>query len=409
MKLDYEVEQKFDSFDFQNSRFLLAFSGGPDSVYLLWMLFLYYKNELNKHILLCYINYHDSPFVTKEEEIVFYYINKFQLPYQKYDVFYDKKQDKNFEEWARDYRYSLFKKIVEENHLKGVITAHQKTDVVETYLLQKQRNNLPLYYGLKEKNDLYGLSIYRPLLSVSKKELTERLDIESIPYYFDITNTNLKKKRNKIRSELKEEEINFYFLKIKEENNRLKEYQNVFSSNPFGMNFSLYESKEEEFRKRYCFFLLDSLPIKERREALGKEMADFLKKKAAGKLKLNDDIFLYRTSSYFFLHKDFQKINYQFEFNEKKEYDTPFFSIDLSHIEKFNLKKLPVIIRNRKDNDKISTDLPTKDVKKALQKQGVPFYLWDCYPVFEQEGKIICVPFYKDILNKKIPLVLKFF
>ena len=60
----------------KEKRYLLAFSGGPDSVYLLLALARIYSSELKNHIALIYVNYHDSPFVNEEEEIVFYYQKK---------------------------------------------------------------------------------------------------------------------------------------------------------------------------------------------------------------------------------------------------------------------------------------------------------------------------------------------
>ena len=114
MKLSNEIKEEFDHFDFQNHRYLLAYSGGPDSVYLLWMLAIYYQDKLNEHIAICYINYHDSPFVDQEEKLVYSYVERFQIKIYKDDVYYHKEKDKNFEEWARNYRYNLFEKIVKE-------------------------------------------------------------------------------------------------------------------------------------------------------------------------------------------------------------------------------------------------------------------------------------------------------
>ena len=83
--------------------------------------------------------------------------------------------------------------------------------------------------------------------------------------------------------------------------------------------------------------------------------------------------------------------------------------IDLSDLSKFNLKALPVTIRNAKKDDIIDTDLPTKNVYDFLKKQQVPAFLYPAYPVFLVNNKIKCVPFYKDLKEHKIPLELFFF
>lgn len=408
MKLNKDIQSDFESLIDRKKKYLLAFSGGPDSVYLLWMLSLYFGKNLPDHILLCYINYHDSPFVDEEESLVDRYIKDFQLSYIKNDVFYDEKKDKNFEEWARDYRYDLFLSIVKEKNLEAVLTAHQKTDVVETYLLQKQRGNLPLYYGLRKDNVLYGLRIIRPLLSITKEALTMELDREKIPYYFDITNTNPKKQRNSIRMKLKEEEIQSISMDIRKDNERIERLYHEFENYLDGMSFSIYDALDEEAEKRYCFFLLDHIQVLVKREGYGKLLHDFLKRKENGQLRI-EDIICYRTKDRFFFSENLDAVSYSYTYDKEGYYENRYFSIDLDDPSMFNLKGLPVTIRNYHDGDRISTNLPTKDVRKALQKQSVPFYLIHSYPVFVQDDRIVCVPFFKDIKDKKIPLKLKLF
>lgn len=391
-----------------NRKYLLAFSGGPDSVYLLLQLHLLYKSELNKHISIVYINYHDSKYVDREETIVMHYCKLYNLQLYKQDVVFPKRKNLNFEEWARKYRYHLFKKIVKEDHFDALLTAHQRTDVIETYLLQKQRNNLPLYYGLKRENVLLGMKVLRPLLYISKKELTDELDSLSLPYYDDITNKNLKKKRNYIRSELNDSSFPSIEKEIEAKNKYISDLYTKFSSYKSGMSFKEYTTLNEEEKRRYSFYLLDILNIKREREKLGKFIFDFLKKHDYGSLSLAKGYVLYRKQDSFFIYEDISKINYSYVFSKARKYRTKYFDIDLSDITKFNLKKLPVTVRNNKENDCISTDYHIKEVKKFLDKQGVPNYLQPLYPVFIVDSEIVCVPFYIDIKKKKIPFAFKF-
>ena len=99
-------------------------------------------------------------------------------------------------------------------------------------------------------------------------------------------------------------------------------------------------------------------------------------------------------------------ITYSFTYHQKKIYKNKYFTIDLTDISKFNLVSLPVTIRNAEKDDLIDTDLPTKNVYAFLKKQQVPAFLYPAYPVFLVNNKIKCVPFYKDIKQKKIPLEL---
>lgn len=399
---------KFDELDFRNQKFLLAFSGGGDSVYLLWQLALYYQEELNKHIYLCYINYHDSEFVDIEEKLVHKYIKQYDLTYFQIDTQFNKEIDKNFEDWARYFRYNEFAKIIKQEHLDGLLTAHQKTDLVETYILQKKRNNYPRYYGLNEISYLKDIKIIRPILNISKKELTNELITHNIEFYDDITNKDPHKARTLVRNELDSEELlDRYIKEIDSLNSSLNDMYQKFSLYEKGISFKNYDSFNEEEKKRYCFYLLKHYLKKDDVEGYGKRTFDFVKKQINGSLKLDENLFIYKTKEYFFIEKDLSKVNYEFTFNEKKIYENEYFKIDLTDLSRFNNVSLPLVIRNYHEEDTLSTALVVKDVKKFLRKQGVPSYLIYIYPIFICSNKIKCVPFYKDINDKKVPITLK--
>lgn len=394
--------------ELKEGRFLLAFSGGPDSVYLLYRLSLLYKEKLNKRIALCYIDYHDSPYVGKEEEIVKFYVEKYQLKLYKDDAYYDAKENHNFEEWAREYRYDLFSEIIKENGYKALLTAHQKTDDAETYLLQKKRNNHPLHYGLNTVTSLKGMTVLRPLLSISKKELTDELDDNHLPYYDDITNNDISKERNRFRKELKEEEIDIIITQLKADNNRLEKLYNLFENYQNGMSFSSFDSLKEEEKQRYCFYLLDSHSIKKGREGIGKRMMDFLRRKGNKEFRIDDSLTLYRTKDEFFLSVPFEKLSYEYQINEPCLIDNEYFEADLNDIASFNIKSFPITIRNYKEGDIISTNLGIKDASLFLRKQDVPLYLYPLYPVFVKDDRIFFIPFYQDIKKNKIPFKLNY-
>lgn len=394
--------------ELKEGKFLLAFSGGPDSVYLLYRLSLLYKEKLNERIALCYIDYHDSPYVDKEEEIVKFYVDKYQLKLYKDDVHYDAIKDHNFEEWAREYRYDLFSKIIKENEYKALLTAHQKTDDAETYLLQKKRNNYPLHYGLNTVTSLKGMTVLRPLLSISKKELTDELDENHLPYYDDITNNDIRKERNRFRKELKEEKIDSIITRLNDANNRLEKLYNLFENYQNGMDFSFFDSLKEEEKQRYCFYLLDSHSIKKRREGIGKGMLDFLRRKGNKEFRIDDSLTLYRTKDEFFLSIPFEKLSYEYQIKEPCLIDNEYFQADLNDISSFNIKGFPITIRNYKEGDIISTNLGIKEASLFLRKQDVPLYLYPLYPVFVKDDKIFYIPFYQDIKKNKIPFKLNY-
>ena len=386
--------------------YLLAFSGGGDSVYLLLCLHEVFKDSLPEFVQLAYVNYHDSPFVDNEEDIIHYYASLFHLKLHQVDTEFVKEVHKNFEDWARVFRYQLFQDVCKKEGLEGVFCAHHLSDSVETYLIQKERNILPLHYGLSQESVVKGVKVFRPLLSVTKREMASYLNENHILYYDDPTNHDDHTKRNQIRKVLTEEDIHRYEKEIEIENDKLKTLYHQFEQYHDGMDFSTYDNLNENEKLRYIFFLL--APVKStRKEGICKDAYEFLKKQDSNSLSLNQKYTLYKDRLGFFLSIDTRSIHYCYTLDKAQFYSFPEFDIDLSDISLFNLKKLPVTIRNYQEGDNLSTDLPTKDVKRHLQKQGVPFYGIPIYPVFLTDDKIQCVPFYKDLKEGKVPMKMK--
>ena len=280
--------------------------------------------------------------------------------------------------------------------------------MVETYLLQKERGNLPLYYGLKEETALFSFPLIRPILEVSKKEIIEELQREKILFYDDITNQDLTRKRNSLRVSMREEEISSYLSLIEQENQKLCSLYQSFQEHQQGMTFSCYESFSEEEKRRYCFYLLDCHRVKKGKEGIGKRMYDFLKRKAFLSLMITPSLTLYKTEDSFFLSYPFEKLSYSYTFHQKKRYQTKYFTIDLSDPSQFNIKQLPVTIRNYHPKDQMETKMKIKDVEEFLKRQGVPKIYQPLFPVIIENDNIIATPFYCDIKKKKIPLVLTY-
>mgnify|MGYP000778782842 FL=1 len=158
----------------------VAFSGGPDSIFLTEGLI-----KLGYKPLLIYINYHDSPTVYIEEKIVKQYsqINKLKLIEHEVNI----PDNVNFEDEARKIRYKFFSDVIKNHPNKFILTAHHKNDDIETMILQINRNNIVDYYGLKEKNDIFGVTVIRPILNYTKLEIIEYLTKNNISFYDDPT------------------------------------------------------------------------------------------------------------------------------------------------------------------------------------------------------------------------------
>lgn len=118
--------------------------------------------------------------------------------------------DKNgIEASARSARYAALGELCRQHSVPLLLTAHHQDDQVETVLLQMLRGaGLPGLSGMDEMNaapELLGdatLLVARPLLSLTRTELTEQTLQNAIAHIEDESNQNLHHPRNALRNEV---------------------------------------------------------------------------------------------------------------------------------------------------------------------------------------------------------------
>lgn len=100
---------------------------------------------------------------------------------------------------ARELRYAHFKNLCKDMGAGGVCVGHHQDDSVETILINLVRSTgIHGLTGIAPKNDY----IYRPLLCVSRKEITDYLQNIQQNYITDSTNLVPDVQRNKMRLEV---------------------------------------------------------------------------------------------------------------------------------------------------------------------------------------------------------------
>lgn len=171
----------------------------------------------------CHINYHHRDTADRDENIIREYCKKNKLELYVFDYVESKG---NFQEAARNFRYDCFRKLVDEHKLDGVLVAHHKDDLIETYLMQKERGQVS-YYGLREAVTVRGVRVIRPLLNKTKAELIE-YDIQNgIEYGVDESNLSDDYKRNRIRhsivEKMSDDDKNDIVHEIEIKNDKLKQ------------------------------------------------------------------------------------------------------------------------------------------------------------------------------------------
>ena len=392
----------------QQDYFAVGFSGGPDSVFLAYMLFqLGYRN-----VYLIYINYHDSDNVDIEEKIVRDFASTYNYRLKVFNVDFNKAPKKiNFEKMAREIRYVYFASFCKMNFLKGVLVAHHQDDLICTYLAQKMKGGPVSYFGLSKKIKILGNNVYRPLLNVKKEDIISFLKSSNIEYYDDKTNYNLLRERNFIRETVLPYVNREGVLKEIDENNKLLEPLKKYMNSPI-IDFKTYSSLSENYQKALIYFYLEGvvgpLQTKDKLRFRNLIFEDMKNLKVTSRIKLDEHIYFFKDYKYSYVILTINEFKpYSFEISEPIYFSHGLIGIDLTHFEEFNLKKsdFPLFLTNAKKDMEFNTNIKQKSVWEFLKKHKVPIYLRDIYPVLtNKEGKALFVPFYDKLVNKEYRL-----
>ena len=195
-KVEKFISQK--SLILPNEKVLIAISGGPDSVFLAYLL-----KELGYTIGLAHINYQLRGKTSEAEETLVKSLGKkWQIPvhsiraHPKIDA---AKTGVSMQVAARNIRYNFFAKIMKSHDYQKCATAHHRSDQTESILMSLTRgNNQAILTSIPSKRDRF----IRPLLPINKNEILECLEIANLPWSHDISNDSSDYLRNKFRNQV---------------------------------------------------------------------------------------------------------------------------------------------------------------------------------------------------------------
>ncbi len=231
-------------------KILIAFSGGPDSVFLFEVL-TFLKRKYPIEIGIIYINHNlrkdvdkDIDFVSKfsEDNGISAYIKNANV------IEYSKENRKSVELAARELRYNIIGETSLSEGYNKIATGHNLDDNVETLIFRLLRGtSLKGMKGIPEQRG----NIIRPLLQFEKKEILEYLAEKERKYVIDYTNSENNFTRNYIRNEIfpKFHHINPGFRRkinelILEINERNMEKSSLLKENPVVQDNEKKVSKE---------------------------------------------------------------------------------------------------------------------------------------------------------------------
>ena len=416
-----------------NSKVIIACSGGPDSMCLLNLL-IKLSNKKNLELIVAHVNHKLRSASDDEAKMVEEYAKKNKVTFELQEL--DYQNTKFSEDDAHRKRYEFFKSLIKKYGAKYLVTAHHGDDLIETILMRIARgSNLNGYIGIKRVTQNEDYITLRPLLSATKDEIIKYNESENIPYVIDESNDSLKYTRNRYRKNVlpflknEDKQIHLKYLKFSEE---LEEYDNFVNNyikeKEYILNNQLVINKiinESEFIKRKTIELIvKSIQLNDYFNISDKQMNELLKLiyNSNKSIDLNNNYIGINEYGYLkiikkqnneyqeiILDKDLEFLGFNFYYNcNNGNSSNNCIYLNSSEI------ALPLKLRTRCDGDKMQVlNLGTKKINDIFIDNKINKELRSNYPILvDAKNNIIWLPslkksqFCKD-KSEKYDIIIK--
>ena len=169
----------------EHKRYVVAVSGGVDSVVLLHML----ANSLERELIVAHFDHGIRDDSASDAEFVGELAKRYGLPYETRR---EELGTSASEELARNRRYTFLREVA-GRHSALVATAHHGDDIVETVAINMTRGTG--WRGLA----VLDSDVVRPLLHMTKSEIVAYANEHGLAWHEDSTNTSNVYLRNRLR------------------------------------------------------------------------------------------------------------------------------------------------------------------------------------------------------------------
>ncbi len=414
--MENKIEKAIKQYEMSNiyEGAIIGFSGGADSSAI-----LHYLSKKTKKLLAIHINH-----MIRGEEALrdeFFCKNmckKLGVKFLSFRIdvpYLAEERKQGLEETAREERYKIFNKIISQNSdYKCIVTAHNANDNAETVIFNLSRGS-----GAKGIAGIKPVAnnVVRPLIYCSKEEILEYCKKNSITFVNDSTNLDTDYTRNYIRHEVIPmlEKINPSFI-----DSCLRMGELLRDDDKFIQDACDKIIEENRIRTRVSTDLLNSLerPIASRllltisRDTLDRKSIDAcLKLAESGNvgqyINLPNKTSFKKERGYvkFVNTENLIKLKYNKALREGLNYIEEIKTAiavntemvpDLKkyeHVETVILKSEgKLIVRNKKDGDKMIQGKMTKKLKTIFCDKHIPSHYRDKIPLICDENGILYIP-----------------
>ena len=410
----------------RGDKILVAVSGGPDSTALLHILSLM-KSQLDLRLSVAHINHGlRGEEARLDEEFVRRMSGRFGLAFnsEKLDIQASRRKGESIEEWARRERRHFLLRIMDRTGCDSIATGHTLDDQAETVVFRIISGTGPAgFSGISARSGPF----IHPLLKVGREAILTFLKERDIDYRIDETNSDVSIPRNRIRHTVlpRLESLNRRYREhisnlssiIEEENEILddlavKELETLILSRDalgYRIDRKKFLNVQGPLRRRIVLYMLKNLNPPGEDAYLPFEVLHNLSTIEEGNrelfsssclrvyceygvLRFEKRVVEEKGSGYLYFVRSIRKslsideISGHIRFSLVKK---PVFSGEKLYFD-FDKVKLPLVIRSRRDGDRITLgNLGTKKIKDIFIDHKVPPSERERVPLVEYNGEII--------------------
>ena len=388
---------------------VVGVSGGIDSMVLLNVLY-----SLGYKLVIAHVNHNVR--VESKDELIFVsnYAKERNIPFES--TVLEKINGVNFQDEARRLRYEFFFDVARKYNATKIATAHHLDDLLETILMRISRgSNLYGYGGIKPIIYYGSISIVRPLLCVTRKEIKAYQETNNIPFMEDGSNSKDKYTRNRYRHNvvpiLVEENPNIYqnILRYSKQMYQAFDYIRMKSKELYVKNKG--EIYNEEFlnlddaiKLDYISYILEqnNIPCSYNKILLIKNM--IVNRNPNGVVSISKEYDFVKKYSTSFISKKVYNADYEFLLNLDETAILPDGStVKITRNIKnnseiylklcYNTLVLPLKIRNRRDGDYFTFKFGRKKIKDLFIDMKIPMDVRNSVPiVLDKNDNILGIP-----------------
>ena len=198
-----QIYKRFEKSLYIKEDFIVAVSGGPDSLALSFLAKIYsIKNNINTKFFI--VDHKLRAESTKEAKIVKKILKKFYI-HAEILTWKGRKPSKNIQSLARKRRYELLINKCSKLKINNILLGHHQDDLFENFFIRILRGSgLKGLISLNKKSKVGHINLLRPLLDEKKDDLIFLTNFVFDFHVQDPSNYDVKYKRIKIRKLIQE-------------------------------------------------------------------------------------------------------------------------------------------------------------------------------------------------------------